>query len=428
MTARAGKAKNGIRADVLFAKIAILLLCLCTIRSGHEDGTLPVLPVCFICVLLLLPYVATRRVMLDKGYCAFVFLLPILLLVQTFTAGSYFRANWAISAIVLFLLFFGISAMISTGDGLRRFFWKCVNSICLVGCACIFITEAGYLAGMRLNTLPVAGDWLFNAWEFTGAYRPCGLFSEASHFAELSLLSAYYFLYVRKNIPAFIVIATAELLSTSSLGIIGILILALVYVFFFSFSSERMQRSSLGRAASILRVALIILSIVLITMLVSFLENSDSWLATRIMDGGTYGMRVGRSYELFALETPPEQIFGIGLQNQGLYLNAHGIILPSDMNETLVNREFAATIGYVLCTCGIVGLAAYVSPLVRTLFGHSSTSAARVLSAIFFYVLFTCCVFSRSILILWMTAFFFGSHKASSQETVPNEERLVHRS
>ena len=47
---------------------------------------------------------------------------------------------------------------------------------------------------------------------------------------------------------------------------------------------------------------------------------------------------MSRSFELFSIMAPLEQLFGFGLQNQAIYLNANGIVLPSDYNETLVNR------------------------------------------------------------------------------------------
>lgn len=119
-------------------------------------------------------------------------------------------------------------------------------------------------------------------------------------------------------------------------------------------------------------------------------------------------MRVSRSFELFGLLSPIEKVFGIGLQNQALYLNANGIILPGDLNETLAHREFAATIGYLLCTCGLLGLVTFLSmfvPLFRNKGGRPIVLACLLLG-----IAATCCVFSRGIFIVMLLLLFaYGS-------------------
>ena len=387
--------------------LSVAFLCFCVCRTGHETGYVPVLYAGYAVIALNIFRIKDFQLSKLKPALPFFAVALISPLVQAlFVAGPYYSISNAFNAAILFAVFCLCAGLLIVSDDLSGHVWKIINFVSLSASILILIEYLTFLAGIRLYSIPVQGDWVFNAWEFegSGAYRPCAYFSEASHFAELALLSAFYFLYVANSRLKFVLVFSACVASTSSLGIIGCAGLALVYVFFFSYSKRRLIESGKGKGMLAMRIFLIALSCIALIAAIVYLQSSDSWFATRIMDGGTSSMRMSRSFELFSIMAPLEQLFGFGLQNQAIYLNANGIVLPSDYNETLVNREFAATIGYVLCTNGVCGLLAF---LYMFLPGFKSRDGKiKVLTGLLLYISFTCCIMSRGIFIVMLLVLF----------------------
>lgn len=388
---------------------SVAFLCLCVCRTGHETGYIPVLYATYGVIALNIFRLKDIPVGLFKQALPFFAVILFLLPIQALLQSPYYSISNAFSAMALFALFSLCAAVLALPGGIGQYVWRIINFTALSASILILIEYAAYQFGVRLHEIPVLGDWVFNAWEFgSSVFRPCAYFSEASHFAELALVSAFYYLFVRKAFAKFALIAIACLVSTSSLGIMGCAAMALVYVFFFSFTKRRLLDSGAGRGLILLRYLLIVLSCLALMGAVVYIQSSDSWLASRLMNGGSSSLRINRSYELYGLLSPLEKVFGIGLQNQEIYLNANGIILPSDGGETLTNREFAATIGYVLCTCGLIGLASFLSiitPLVAL-----KDNRGKVLSGLFLGISYTCCIFSRAIfIILLLMLFAYGS-------------------
>lgn len=383
--------------------LSVAFLCFCVCRTGHETGYVPVIYAGYAVIALNVFRIKDFQLSKLKPALPFFAVALISPLVQAlFIVGPYYSISNAFNAAILFAVFALCAGLLIVSDDLSEYVWRIINFVSLSASILILIEYLAFLVGVRLYSVPVLGDWVFNAWEFegSGAYRPCAYFSEASHFAELGLLSAFYYLYVANSRAKFVLVFAACIASTSSLGIIGCAGLALAYIFFFSYSKRRLIDSGKGRGALAMRMLLIALSCVALVAVVAYLQSSDSWFATRIVDGGTSSMRVSRSFELFGVMAPLEQVFGFGLQNQAIYLNANGIVLPSDYNETLVNREFAATIGYVLCTNGVCGLAAFLCLFLPGF--KNKDGKVKVLTGLLLYVSFTCCIMSRGIFIVML--------------------------
>lgn len=391
--------------------LSVAFLCFCVCRTGHETGYVPVIYAGYAVIALNVFRIKDFQLSKLKPALPFFAIALISPLIQAlFVVGPYYSISNAFNAAILFAVFTLCAGLLVVSDDLSGYVWKIINFVSMSASILILVEYLAFLAGVRLYSVPVLGDWVFNAWEFegSGAFRPCAYFSEASHFAELALLSAFFYLYVADSRAKFILVFAACIASTSSLGIIGCAGLALAYVFFFSYSKRRLIDSGKGRGALAMRVLLIALSCVALIAAVVYIQSSNSWFATRIMDGGTSSMRISRSFELFDIMTPLEQAFGFGLQNQAIYLNANGIVLPSDYNETLVNREFAATIGYVLCTNGVCGFLAFLSMFLPGF--KSRDGKVKVLTGLLLYVTFTCCIMSRAIFIVMLLMLFAYSN------------------
>ena len=378
--------------------LSVVLLCLSICRGGHEEYAIPTIYSCYIIIALNAPNFRKLSFKPVMPALPFALVLFPLLIIQALTCESYFSISSAFWAVILFLLF-AFCAMLLLCSGLEAYIWKIINAFTVAASIVIVFEYIAFMFGVRLYTLPGLGDWIFNAWEFSGvgAFRPCAFFSEASHFAELGLFSAYYYLFIRRSFPKFLIIAVGCLASTSSLGIIGCAALFFAYLFIVAFSKNYFKTRGFGKTALIVRLFLIIFIVIMFLLVAWYLQVADTWLTNRLLDGGTSSTRVVRSYELFNLMDPAEQFFGIGLQNQAIYLNANGIILPSDFNETLTNREFAASLGYVLCTCGIVGIVAFAWIFVSSCLDADKKKTVLVILTL--YILATCCVFSRAMFI-----------------------------
>lgn len=395
------KRNNLIMTDYL-SLFSVVILCFSICRTGHETGYIPVLYTTIIVIALNIFRLKDVSVSKFKPALPFFVMTLFATILQAIFLGFNYSLSNAFSALLLFAVFVLCATLLILPNNLSHHIWKIINFVVTTASVLILVEYIAFLFGVRLYSLPVLGDWIFNAWEFrgSGAFRPCAYFSEASHFAELALLSAFYYLFIVGSLPKFSLVAVACFVSTSSLGIIGCIGMVLAYVFFFAFSRQHLMKSGKGNGALIGRLILIILSCIALMAAILYLQSSDSWFATRIMDGSTSSMRVSRSFELYGIMSPFEQLFGIGLQNQAIYLNTNGIILPSDYNETLVNREYAATGGYILCTCGIFGLLAFLYMFLPGL--RNKSGKVKTLTCLLVYIALTCCVLSRSVFIIML--------------------------
>lgn len=373
-----------IKAEPLPYILAMFLLCLCAVRAGHESFTFNVnlLLICIDVFLIL----ATRKINFSTAEL-WVFLVVAALEVPVqWVFNSFYDIRSAMTGMAtLALMILNVALMIRRGYG--KYLWNVVNFFSMFASVCLILQMALYMVGIRLDQMPILADTFFKAWEFTDKFRPCSLFSEPSHFAELALLSLYYYLLVSRNIRKAAILTAALLLSTSNLGIVGVAMLFVLYVI-------NLDRNA--HISSRIKYAVIMLTFLLGIGVMIWINNSSNWVAVRLLEGGTSSVRVMRSFELYDIMSLFEKLFGIGIQNQAIYLNYHSIILPSDsLDIVLQNREFAQTLGYILCTTGALGFCVFMFPFVRMLM--KSDYRIKSLCLLFLFVCFTCCIFSRQI-------------------------------
>lgn len=373
----------------ILAQSGMALLCIAIIRTGHSQYTLPLLPLLIvICLLFLVATFPKLRIRDTKWLLVFLLVVTLEIPFQLFATHAAYNAVAALGEVLLLaLMVLSVLLLASIALDIHTLL-KPVHFFALLASGALVVQSLFYAAGIELFRIPILGEFLFTACRFNTSYRMCSLFSEPSHLAEFVMISLFYFLYIRPNYRNALLITVALVLSTSSLGIGGsVLLWGLLMV----------KRG--GRRAGA-KIALVLTGMTAAIAGIFWLTYSDHWLAARLLSGGSYSVRVLRSLELFAQMTPVERVFGIGLQNQALYLSHHGIILASDTAETLLSREFAQTLGYILCTTGLLGCLAYVSLWVSPVL-HGRALGWRYV-VLFAFVSITCCILSRPIMVLYL--------------------------
>ncbi len=327
----------------------------------------------------------------------FMAMLVITAVMQFLFAGAYYDAGMVISTVILLMAML-ICIIFVMQKGYGGLIWKIINFFNLVSAGCILAQTAFGFVGIRLDKLGLISDFLFNAWEFTASFRQCGPYAEPAIFAQPALLSLFYYLFIGKNLKKATVLILALLFSTSALALMGILLLLTAW----SFNSDKLYGVSRKLKWTILIVAVSALVVFLVAAL-----NADVFIVERLISGSSIGVRALRSVDLFLEMSPLEKITGIGLQNQARYLNHYGITLAHDTYETSIftgNREYAGSLGYILCTTGFFGLVFFVRPFYR-MFGRYGLQV-KVLCLLLLYVTLFCAMFGNSILVVYFLAVY----------------------
>ncbi len=287
----------------------------------------------------------------------FLAIVGVTLVLQVLLAGSYYSAGMAVSsAIVLFAMIIGI--MLVMQRGYAGMIWKIFNFFTLLSALCVILQTVCWNLGFRLNGLGLISKIFFNDNAFNYSYRPSGMFLEPAIFAQPALLSLFYYMFIGKSVKKTVVLTISLLLSTSALALMGMIILYVIWIFHMDTLAGISRRGKwivMGLSA-VLGVTLLTASL-----------NAGVFIVERLAGGSSINVRLLRSIDLFQVMSPVEKITGIGLQNQGYYLNEYNIILKHDTAETLIRtrREYAGTLGYVLCTTGFFGLVFFVQPFYR---------------------------------------------------------------
>lgn len=382
-----------IDGDTLLVCFAMLLLCFGVVRSGHETFTLNWNLQLLLTNGFLL--IASRRINLSAWDLTPFLLVAVLEIPVQWVFGAYY--SWRSSLFGIFTLgmtILTVSLVVRRGFG--RYIWHVINLVSLFAVACLYVQIVFRLVGIRLDKIPMFANSLFKAWEFTTSFRPCAVFSEPSHLAELCLLSTFYYLLIDKNLRRAIVLIGGMIFSTSALGILGSVFLMTLYVITLD------RNSHLG---SIKKWLIILTAMVVCIVVLLWVANTDNWVVERILAGGTSSTRIWRAFDLFFEMDSMEKLVGIGIQNAEIYLNHYQIILDHDTYETIkVNREFMQTLGYILCTTGILGFGAFLYSVVRMLI--TMDYKVKYLCLLFLFVCFTCCIFSRQIFAVYLIAIY----------------------
>lgn len=372
------------------------MLVFFTVRGPH--GT-PDIPIPFLILGLDMIGILCIRNTGDLHYgmdlLPFAASLLLSLLAQNGYASSYFHVSDALSCSVLLLAMI-ICVILLTQRGYTHLIWKTVSAMNMLSAVCIIAQMAAFPLGIRLDKMGALSGWLFNAWEFSDAFRPCGPFLEPAMYAQTGLLALYDALFQRRNWFRVIVTVTALLLSTSSLALVGIVLLFGLYLL----SLDRVTGAT--KRVKFTTIALVLGAVLLSA---NFILNSDIHFIQRTLEGSSIEVRLLRSLDLYWLLNPLEKLFGIGLLNQQYYLIHYNITLAHDTYETIhQNKEYAATLGYIVCTLGFSGLATFLFPVVRRFFRGGIRTKAIV--ALVVYIWLFCSTLSNCIFVIHLMAIY----------------------
>lgn len=336
-------------------------------------------------------------------FCIIIFLLTVIL---SFSGSQYFSYLSAFKGVIFYCGFVIIAFIMSSDKNNEAKFWKIINTTTKITLVLLLIQSSLYfIFQIRLHEFPIIGEWLFKAFEIGGKYRPCAIFSEPSHLAEFVLLSFYYSLFIERNFKLICFYSLGLIITTSGLGIIGGLLLWIIYIF--TNKKETSTRNFISHKKGIrilIRILVIFVTVYVGIRFYVFMLGSDNWLLQRLASGGTIDARVYRSFDIFGSMNTFEKIFGVGIQNQANYLNYNGIISVFDNVDTLGNREYAQTLGYILCTTGIIGCTVFIFGWVRMFF--KSEYVTKCLIAFFLFICLVSNVFTRYIMILYMVMIY----------------------
>ena len=364
-----------------------ILTCLCVVRNQHEFFSLPY--TIMLLLLLLWGFFWRNRFNLYylKENIPFFITLFLCFMLQFINNKDYFDSIEAVKGILIYIITICVCSFF-INKRYYLYYWEIINFFSLMGSICIILQATLFKIGIRLDNIQVFKETLFNAWEFDRSFRPCGLFSEPSHFAELATISLFYYLFIKRSEKKLIVISLGLIMSTSMLGIMSIPILLGIYIL------------TLKKATFIHKLFIGIITLVLLMGIYYYFIADYSWLNERIFLGGTFGNRTLRSIEIFNRLDFWESLYGIGLQNQTFFLNYMGIILESDAFDTLENREYAQTLGYILCTNGIIGFVVFYMQFI--LIWKKSELTTKVFLIWFSIILSTCCILTRPIFVIYL--------------------------
>ncbi len=382
-----------ISVRMLVIKLTVIVLCLGTLNISETLFNFPIhylILVLDIFAMLCIHNAGDLDYGLDL--LPFVACTTITLAFQTVLAGPYFSWSSSFSSIILLYAML-ICVILVMQKGYGDTIWKIINFFNLLSAICILVQYGAYMVGIRLDKMGSLSEWFFNAWEFSDSFRPCGTHDEPSAFAKTVLPSLYYYLFVGKNWKKALICIGGLAVSTSALGLLGMLLLLVVWLC----NLDKLYGFGIRTKYLILGIIGLVGSAACLVVL-----NMDIFIVERMMSGSSVGVRVLRSVDLFSLMSPVEKIIGIGVQNQQNYLNHYGIILAHDTYETTIgaNREFAGTLGYILCTTGFFGLVFFVMPFYRTYKRHGLQ--VKVACALMLFCSLFCIFFNHTILVVFL--------------------------
>lgn len=380
----------------LLSIIIMTILCVGSVKAGFSYFKFGVFYQLIVSILI---FLFMGRTLYKQSIWNIKELFPFLIVflaeipIQKVIGKNYYGMRSSINAFLIFSLMIAVLVIIINNKN-AKLVWKIINITAVVSSWLILIQETFYLLGIRLDEISGL-TYLFKGWKFQ-FYRPCGPFSEPSHFAELGLLSLFYYMLVERNLKKSILLLLALFISTSSLGILGGVLVVCMYL---------LSLGVLKDMKRYLRISVYIISIVGLVFLMFWVNSTDNLVVMRILRGGSSSVRISRSFELFNELDMEHKIIGIGVQNQELYLNANNIILPSDNIETTTNnREFAQTFGYILCCTGIIGAIAFWLPLIKSVMRRGIY--LKMFLILFFVVCIACCIFARTMFLMYLICFF----------------------
>ena len=384
-----------------FANMLFTVLCISILMQGNKMIDIP--NIITLSILLIGGAIVILsnniKVFYESSMVFFCIMLTFLMILISFVNPRYFDCFMAWKGTFNFYVFILIAFIYTSLTSKNNKYWIIVNRISDISVFILFIQLITFkILGIELHNLNIYGNLLFNAVESGVQYRPSAFFSEPSHLAEFLLLSYYYYLYIDRNLKRICLYSVAIVISTSGLGIVGALFLLSLY--FFTFDKNISFNGFSKILLMLIRICLIFIMMFVFVVIYGFMIESNHWLIQRLVKGATIEVRVFRSFDIFRRMDTFEKFFGVGLQNQGNYLNHYAIISKYDTPGSLINREYAQTIGYILVTTGVIGIISYMLGWVKIIFNYNYK--IKILVFLFLFLCLASNMLTRNIYILFL--------------------------
>lgn len=390
------------------------LVCFCCCISGDKWAG-SVISVCYYALFGILILAVIKNGLSITGelgtFCGSVFFLGMISAIyNTFSGFSYFNLFVHIRQVLYLILFVYCGYYLAYKNQGNSLIFKTVHYISLIAAWVIIFQGVLQRTGIYLNRITFFSETLFQATDTSRYFRPSGFFSEPSYFAEICLIDIFYCLFKKRNLKVVLIEVIALALSTSSLGIV------FAYSLFVIWACT--QKITRNRYIDFL-IKAIMISVLLAAIILFVGYQGDNAIILRIQKGATIKQRTLRSFEIFGKLDDVHKFFGIGMQNLTRYLNEYSITLVNDGVDTIVNKEFAQSFGYILCTLGIPGAITFVG------FLASLFIKCKGKNKYFFILIIELCLtaslITRMIFVLYISVIYQMIFEESEENSIQNE-------
>lgn len=291
-----------------------------------------------------------------------VFYAMALLLTALNSATPYFQISAAFT-IIARLIYYMVLVYVAR----RHFNWQAVRNfyiICVFGFSVYLIIQFLFYHGMGI-ILPI---YLKHSLQFPPEARPENIYRLGFRPSSLFLEASYYALFTMPGITILLFTANKSMMekttmvlacigvvfSTSSAGIVGLVLLFVIKVFG--------DKEAKGAKAIISKSA-VLLMCVIAALYIVYSENS-TLLRNRLFSGGSIGERVLRGFIVFGKLGFIHKIIGVGIGNMEAYMNYYQISTVFDEG----NLNACASVIQSFVYYGIIGgcfLLFYLFTIVR---------------------------------------------------------------
>lgn len=392
--------------------LACCLLCVC--MTGHQ-GLGPFISLLNYAVYaLLILAVFQERLHITWEFAlvvGFTCIAAVLnLIYNVFGSKPHFAFVNSVKAVIYYLMFIYCGYYIALKFYRTDTLFKWIHRISFWAVSIVIAQSILHRFGIYLNRLPVVGRYLFHAVDTVRYFRPSAFFSEPSYLAEVVLLDLYINLYIKRDLRRAAVDFLGLLISTSSLGIVFGFALIVWWVLTNQISKNKLVNTAL-------KVTMLAACSGVLFYFLTY--TGTNAIINRILNGATLSQRTLRSFELYSKMQPAERFFGIGMQNLGRYINTYTITLVHEGMDTMINKEFAQSFGYILCTLGVFGVLGYSVLLIlpfKKLSKKTNGIGILMICLSLTASLITRQYFSVLLAVIW-TVIFKTHPKGSGQET-----------
>ena len=311
----------------------------------------------------------------DKYYFFFIVYIVFNSLLLALSNKQYFNLSNLFKGNIVFVIYFGLVVIFSTKMNFN-FFLRIYKYICIVIILGLIVQNIFfYIFGICLEEINnvITFIKLFHGRE-VAFYRPSFIFLEPAHLIYYIIPLLFYELHCRKNIIFPIFLTIGILLSTSSSGVI-LVIMAWLWNILKSLLSKKDKGKVIVYLIALLLIAFFSLNF-------TGVRNTIE----RTKEGGSIYSRVYRGFMVFNKLPANSKLTGVGLLNLGEYTYRSDVEYD-EMTLKNPKMEYANTFAYILCTVGIIGFLIFFVTLIHLFF--ISKKEYRFLVFIFIYLCFT---------------------------------------